>query len=65
MNRAAPGLPALVLLLVLALPGCGGGETQRDGGSSKPSEPATFANPVYDVNAALSLGMENTLKGGT
>lgn len=52
MNRAAPGLPALVSLLVLALSGCGGGETQRDSGSSEPAEPPTFANPVYDANFA-------------
>ncbi len=49
MNRAAPELPALLCLLVLALPGCGD-ETPGDHGSSKPAEPATFANPVYDAN---------------
>ncbi len=50
MNQMAPELPALVLFLVLALPGCGGGEPLGDRGSSKPAEPATFANPVYETN---------------
>ncbi len=50
MNRAASGLPALVFFLVLALTACGGEETSGDHGPSKPAEPATFANPVYDTN---------------
>lgn len=50
MSRAAPGLPALVFSLVLALTACGQEGTFGDRGSSNLAEPATFANPVYDTN---------------
>jgi hypothetical protein len=37
VTRAAPSLPALVFLLMLALSSCGGGEASENRGSSKPA----------------------------
>ena len=50
MNLTAPVLPALILLMVLALPGCGRDATSRDRGPEGSDDHPTFKNPVYEVN---------------
>ncbi len=50
MNRTAPGLPALVFLVVLAVAGCGGSADSEGPGYTAQAESRTFENPVYDTN---------------
>ncbi len=50
MNRTAPVLPALVLILALALAGCGQNAGSEPSEPASPAGPETFKNPVYDAN---------------
>ncbi len=50
MNRTAPVLLALVLILALALAGCGQNAGSEPSEPASPAGPETFKNPVYDAN---------------